>query len=267
MLAALTPLFNAANMANDAGKKYYDSVKGVAGSKGVADLREHLTAEAADRLLAAMHDAVNRLDKQLSDGTKLALNGLHQGANWLYGGFQLTQVKIQLTVGECFDILSENLRGSVDSTKAAGRRVRAMVFAGLIAIPNPAVRKTLIEVTLWVQGSAEQAKQRLMSAGGGLKANTGEVLREVAAGLKNLEPEVAKALRGIKIAGQAARDFASGSFRSLKNLSINGVDGGLSMISLYFLQDSLKNSLADLMRKWARVIRRPWRRFMARRSG
>ncbi|MBN3858016.1 hypothetical protein G3N59_31985 [Paraburkholderia sp. Ac-20340] len=247
LMTALTPLFNSGSIANDAGKKYYDTLKGVAGSNGITEWREHLTAGAADRLLAAMHDAVNRLDKQLSDGAKAALNGLHQGANWRYGGVQLTQVKIQLTVGECFDILSENLHGAVDSAaQGAGRRVRAMVFAGLIAIPDPAVRKTVIEVTLWVQGNAGQVKQRLLSKGGSLKAETSAALREVAAGLKNLEPEVASALRGIKVAGEVARDFASGSFRSLKNLSINGVDGGLSLISLYFLNDTLRSSLADV---------------------
>ncbi|WP_321901333.1 T6SS effector BTH_I2691 family protein [Paraburkholderia tropica] len=247
MIAALTPLFAAGSMPNDAGKKYYDSLKGVAGGKELADLREHLTAGAADRLLAAMHDGANRLDRQLSDGARAALSGLHQGASWLYGGFQLTQVKIQLTVGECFDILSENLHGTVDSAaQGAGRRARAMVFAGLIAIPDPAVRRTVIEVTLWVQGNAEQVRQRLLSGGVGLKADANAALRGVTAGLKNLEPQVASALHDLRIGARAAREFASDSVRSLKSLSINGVDGGLSLISLYFLSDTLRSSLADL---------------------
>ncbi|MFP3733195.1 hypothetical protein SB690_20780, partial [Bacillus sp. SIMBA_006] len=61
-----------------------------------------------------------------------------------------------------------------------------------------------------------------------------------------LEPEAASILRGIRITGAAARNVAGGAFRSLKSLSVNGVDGGLSLISLYFLSDTLKSSLADL---------------------
>ncbi|MDE1139187.1 MAG: hypothetical protein PW999_05925 [Paraburkholderia tropica] len=247
LIASLTPLFSAGSVPNDAGKKYYDSLKGIVGSKELGDLREHLTAGAADRLLTAMHDGVNRLDKQLSDGTRAALNGLHQGANWLYSGIQLTQVKVQLTIGECFDILSENLHGKVDSvSQGAGRRVRAMMFAGLISIPNPSVRNTMIDVTLWVQGNAEQARQRLLSGGANLKADVSGAMRDITAGLKNLEPEAASILRGIRITGAAARNVAGGAFRSLKSLSVNGVDGGLSLISLYFLSDTLKSSLADL---------------------
>ncbi|KND57904.1 hypothetical protein BVER_05152c [Candidatus Burkholderia verschuerenii] len=87
---------------------------------------------------------------------------------------------------------------------------------------------------------------RLVSKGADLKIDANAVLREVSGGLQNLEPEVAKVLKGVKVAGKVAHDFASDGFRSLKSLSINGVDGGLSLISLYFLQDSLKSSMADL---------------------
>ncbi|MET3654750.1 T6SS effector BTH_I2691 family protein [Dyella japonica] len=247
LITALTPLFGAGAMPNDAGKKYYDTLKGVVGSEGIANWREHVTVTAADHLMAAMHDAANRLDKQLSAGVKAALDALHQGSAWLYGGAQWTQVNVQLAIGECFDILSENLHGMVDSAKqGAGRRVRAMVFSGLLAIPNPVVRKTVIHVTLWVRGSAEEVHKQWQSLGQGAKAEANAVWREVSAGAKNLAPDVAQVMKGFKVSASAARSFASRSFASMKSLSVGGVDGGLSLISLYFLQDSLKSSLADL---------------------
>ncbi|WP_155627476.1 T6SS effector BTH_I2691 family protein [Burkholderia cepacia] len=262
---AFEPQFAAGAMPNDAGKKYYDVVKLIATSKDGDDWRRGVIAGAADQLLAAMHDAANRLDSALSVGAKAALDNLHVGAAWLYGKTKLTQVTIQLTVGECFDLLSEEIRGHANEAhKAAGKGARAMLLGSLITIPNVNVRNMLIDVTLWVHGSAEEVKQRLVQFGQDAKERASDIkqaggvwgqdanreakaaLRQIKAGLKNLEPAAAKLLNGLQIGAAGAHRFAGSSFAGLKSLSVGSVDGGLSFVGLYFLQDSLKSTLADL---------------------
>ncbi|PTW86335.1 hypothetical protein DBL07_23600, partial [Achromobacter mucicolens] len=95
---AFEPQFKDA-MPSEAGKKYYDAIKMVATSKEGSDWRRALVVEAADQLLAAIHDASNRLENTLSIGAKAALDNLQSGAAWLYGKAKFTQVTIQLTVG------------------------------------------------------------------------------------------------------------------------------------------------------------------------
>ncbi|WP_269508756.1 T6SS effector BTH_I2691 family protein [Burkholderia sp. IMCC1007] len=262
---AFEPQFAAGAMPNDAGKKYYDVLKLIATSKDGDDWRRSVIVGAADQLLAAMHDAANRLDSTLSIGAKAALDNLHMGAAWLYGKTKLTQVTIQLTVGECFDLLSEEIRGHANAAqKAVGKGARAMLLGSLITIPNANVRNVLIDVTLWVHGSAEEVKQRLVQfgqdaterardikqAGGVLGQDVNReakaALRQIKAGLKNLEPAAAKLLNGLQIGAAGAHRFAGSSFAGLKSLSVGSVDAGLSFVGLYFLQDSLKSTLADL---------------------
>ncbi|WP_431819464.1 T6SS effector BTH_I2691 family protein [Burkholderia sp. F1] len=262
---AFVPMFGAGAMPNDAGKKYFDTLKGLVGAGEVANWREAATIAAADDLLAAIHGAAARLDQHLSAGVKSALDQLHVGAAWLYGNVRLTQVKIQLTVGECLSLIATELHSTAAvAGSKAGRRVRAVLFSGLIAIPDSTLRNVLIDVTLWTHGTAEQVKQRLLglqhdvsaagrditrAAGvltGDARNEAKAALRQVQAGLKNLEPAAQKVLKGIQLTGAGARRFVDGSLASLKRLSVTGVDGGLSLISLYFLQDSLKSTLADL---------------------
>ncbi|MBN3824851.1 hypothetical protein G3O00_14665 [Burkholderia sp. Ac-20384] len=258
---AFEPQFAAGAMPNDAGKKYYDVIKLIATSSDGDEWRRGVIVGAADQLLAAMHDAANRLDSSLSVGAKAALDNLHVGAAWLYGKTKLTQVTIQLTISECFDLLSEEIRNHANAAqKAAGKSVRAMLLGSLITIPNANVRNVLIDVTLWASGSAEEVKQRLLQLSQDAKEGARDVkraadvlgqdakaaLRQVKAGLKNLEPAAAKVLSGLQIGAAGARRFAGSSFAGIKSLSVGSVDGGLSFVGLYLLQDSVKSTLADL---------------------
>ncbi len=261
---AFEPQFTDA-MPSEAGKKYFDAIKMVATSKEGSDWRGALVVEAADQLLAAIHDASNRLESTLSAGAKAALDNLRSGAAWLYGKAKFTQVTIQLTVGECFELLSSEIREHANSAqKAAGKRARAMLLGSLITIPNANVRNVLINVTLWAHGTAEEVKKRLLDfsqeakegaqdikqAAGALgqevKREAQHALRQVNAGLKNLEPAAAAVLNGMQVGAAGARRVAGSTFASLKSLAVGSVDGGLSFIGLYFLRDSLKSAIADL---------------------
>ncbi|WP_312438561.1 T6SS effector BTH_I2691 family protein [Achromobacter sp.] len=250
---AFEPQFTGA-MTSEAGKKYFDAVKMVATSKEGSDWRGALVVEAADQLLAAIHDASNRLENILSIGAKAALDNLQSGAAWLYGKAKFTQVTIQLTVGECFELLSSEIREHANSAqKAAGKRARAMLLGSLITIPNANVRNVLIDVTLWAHGTAEEVKKRILDfsqeakeGAQDIKREAQHALRQVNAGLKNLEPAAAAVLNGMKVGAAGARRVVGSTFASLKSLAVGSVDGSLSFIGLYFLRDSLKSAIADL---------------------
>lgn len=244
---AFTPILSAGAMPNDAGKKYYDTIKAIMGSSEIKSFREHHVHEAVDALLGAMQNAASRLDKQLSEGVKAAVSHIHSGSALLYANLQLTQVKVQLTVGEYYNLLSEQLHGSADrAAHALGKQARAMLFAGLISIPSPAVRNTLIDVTLWVRGTADQVKAEITNLRAAAHTGADNTWRKLVAGVKNLEPLAAQALQDIQISAASARLFAGRSFAGLRSLAGGNTDGGLAILSLYFQADTLKKNLAAI---------------------
>ncbi|HWL29038.1 MAG TPA: T6SS effector BTH_I2691 family protein, partial [Burkholderiaceae bacterium] len=245
--SAFTPILSAGAMPNDAGKKYYDTIKAIMGSSEIKSFREHHVHEAVDALLGAMQNAASRLDKQLSEGAKAAVSHIHSGSALLYANLQLTQVKVQLTVGEYYNLLSEQLHGSANrAAHALGKQARAMLFAGLISIPSPAVRNTLIDVTLWVRGTADQVKAEITNLRAAAQTGADNTWRKLVAGVKNLEPLAAQALQDIQISAASARLFAGRSFAGLRSLAGGSTDGGLAILSLYFQADTLKKNLAAI---------------------
>ena len=267
------PIFGAGTVANDAGKKYFDAVKSIISSKEIGAWREGRAADAADQLLAAMHGASKRLHQHLNAGSKAAVDAVQMSGAWLYRNAQMTQVVIQLTVGELLSICAEELQRAGETLQQdAGRRVRAFVFAGLISIPDPAVRNTLIDVTLWVEGSAEDVRKRINAlttvAGNQVESAARQVgsvarqvegavrkaedaaqkvthgaMRKISAGMKNLEAPAAQLLKGLELSAAHAKEFAKNGLTSLKRLSVGSGYGALSLVSLYFLHDSVRTSL------------------------
>ncbi|MGE6920336.1 T6SS effector BTH_I2691 family protein, partial [Achromobacter kerstersii] len=260
------PIFGAGTVANDAGKKYFDAVKGIISSKEIGAWREGRAADAADQLLAAIHGASKRLHQHLNAGSKAAVDAVQMSGAWLYRNAQMTQVVIQLTVGELLSICAEELQRAGETLQQdAGRRVRAFVFAGLISIPDPAVRNVLIDVTLWVEGSAEDVRKRINAfttvAGNQVESAARQVegsvrkaedaaqkvthgaMRKISAGMKNLEAPAAQLLKGLELSAAHAKEFAKNGLTSLKRLSVGSGYGALSLVSLYFLHDSVRTSL------------------------
>ena len=267
------PIFGAGTVANDAGKKYFDAVKSIISSKEIGAWREGRAADAADQLLAAIHGASKRLHQHLNAGSKAAFDAVQMSGAWLYRNAQMTQVVIQLTVGELLSICAEELQRAGETLQQdAGRRVRAFVFAGLISIPDPAVRNTLIDVTLWVEGSAEDVRKRINAlttvAGNQVESAARQVgsvarqvegavrkaedaaqkvthgaMRKISAGMKNLEAPAAQLLKGLELSAAHAKEFAKNGLTSLKRLSVGSGYGALSLVSLYFLHDSVRTSL------------------------
>ncbi|QYJ19606.1 hypothetical protein KYT87_18010 [Achromobacter sp. ES-001] len=269
--SSFLPLFSAGagGGANDAAKKYFDAVKNLVSSKEIGAWREGLAADAADQLLAAVHGASSRLHAQLNDATRAAVNAVHVGGAWLYRGAQMTQVVIQLTVSELLAIYADELQRVGESlNQNTGRRVRAFIFAGLISIPDPALHKLLVDVTIWMEGSAEDIAQRIKTMRTGAadvsdaardaahsmqaaiddvthstRAMAGGLMRRLSIGVHHLEAPVADLLIGLELTAEQAREFAKNGFVSLKRLSVGSGYGALSLVSLYFLHDSVQASL------------------------
>ncbi|MGV2866193.1 hypothetical protein, partial [Achromobacter sp. AGC39] len=209
-----------------------------------------------------------RLHAQLNDATRAAVNAVHVGGAWLYRGAQMTQVVIQLTVSELLAIYADELQRVGDSlNQNTGRRVRAFIFAGLISIPDPALHKILVNVTIWMEGSAEdianriksmktgaadvtaKAMQSVQEAIGGatnsVRGISGSAMRKLSVGIKHLDVPAAQLLIGLELSAEHAREFAKNGFASLKRLSVGSGYGGSSLVSLYFLHDSVRSSLAS----------------------
>lgn len=264
--SSFLPLFGAGGAANDAAKKYFDAVKGVVSSKEIGVWREGLAADAADQLLAAMHGASSRLHNLLNEGTRAAIDAVHVGGAWLYRGAQMTQVVIQLTVSELLGIYADELQRVGESlNQDTGRRVRAFIFSGLISVPDPALHKILVNVTIWMEGSAEQIATRIkelktgaanvtrdvmqdvQEAIGGVthsaRGISGSAMRKLSVGIKHLDVPAVQLLIGLELSAEHAREFAKNGFASLKRLSVGSGYGGLSLVSLYFLHDSVRSSL------------------------
>ncbi len=245
--SAFVPIFSGGKLPNEAGKKYFDAIKGIIGSREISTLRERAVREAADALLAAMHNASSRLEGVLSEGVKAAVNHIHSGSALLYADLHLTQVKVELTVREYYNLLSQQLKNGADrAANALGKHPRTMMFYGLIGIPSPAVRDVVIEVTLWARGTAEQIKREIGELASGARASVRSPLRKLVAGVSNLEPRAMQVLHGIQISASDARQFAGKSLFSLRSLANGSVDGNLVLLSLYFQADTLKTNLAAI---------------------
>jgi len=176
---------------------------------------------------------------------------------------------IQLTVSELLAIYADELQRVGESlNQNTGRRVRAFIFAGLISIPDPALHKLLVDVTIWMEGSAEDIAQRIKTMRTGAadvsdaardaahsmqaaiddvthstRAMAGGLMRRLSIGVHHLEAPVADLLIGLELTAEQAREFAKNGFVSLKRLSVGSGYGALSLVSLYFLHDSVQASL------------------------
>lgn len=127
------------------------------------------------------------------------------------------------------------------------------------------MRNTLIDVTLWMEGSAEDIRKRInafekvagdqvgnvarqvegvvrQAEDAARKVSNG-AMRKISVGMKNLEAPAAQLLKGLELSAAHAQEFAKNGLTSLKRLSVGSGYGALSLLSLYFLHDSVRTTL------------------------
>jgi hypothetical protein len=104
---------------------------------------------------------------------------------------------------------------------------------------DAALAAKTIEVTLWVEGKAQNVRKQLV--------NEAELLTSsVVVGIGTLEPAAKQVLAGVKIGARGAADLTRRGFAGLRGASGSGVGLLLAIGGLYLMEDSLTQNYKKL---------------------
>jgi len=271
LLAALLPSFSASDPINwnDSDKLYTALNKVITSDEGRLHLLNQLK-QAITETQGALNAASQRLQALLDPGIQQAVRRLNSASQYLYNGVHLVELQVQMKLGEYYALQSAHLRElqnkasatlakardrmmpSLEELKAGAqmgtRKVQPIIQSGLLslAVLDPKVAHTLINVSVWVEGKAEVLQERLLKEVSqnvnplSHSAQMSLVDIRVAAG--TLEPSARKMLEGIRISAVQASQMVRSSFSGLR-----GVAGSwellLTLGGLYLLSDSLGKNL------------------------
>jgi hypothetical protein len=245
LLAGLKPNFTEGFQANDSGK-LYAAAKDVLGSlEGEIYLRASVS-EAIGLLQGALNNAFLGLDAQVKEQLRPVVTALHQTSLLLCSQMQMILVEIELTLGEYQELLTQQMREAFDkAAQPASKKVRAMIFSGMIALPGPA-QKQIFKASFWIADTAEGLKNKLAAMATGASATVDGGWRRIVVGIESLEPQ-ARAIAGeLRATAVDAKLRANQAFAGLRGLA--SLDLALSMGALFFQQDGLERSVKELER-------------------
>ncbi|WP_406819144.1 T6SS effector BTH_I2691 family protein [Pseudomonas sp. KnCO4] len=267
LLAGLLPSFAAGDGINwnDSDKLYAMLSKIIASDDAGLRLRNTLKQAIAETQ-SALNAASQRLAPCLSPGIQKAVRHLNSVTQYLYNGVQLIELEVKMKLGEYYALQSQHLREMQHKANASiaaardrmqrniddfefgsmksMRKVRPIIQHGLmsLAVLDPRFTHTMISVTVWVEGTAEEVHGRLFKEAS-MGVNQASSLAQlalvdisVAAGM--LESDARRLLHGMKITSQQAARLVRTGFSGLR-----GVAGSwevlLAIGGLYLQQDSL----------------------------
>lgn len=173
LLSGLLPTFSASEETDwKDSVKLYTAVAALVGSKeGALWLRDPLRSSMA-QLLGALNAAAARLDYRLGFGVQSAIKHLNVAGQSLHNSVHLIELKVRMTVGEYYAVQSKHLRQLQDAAEdgmakapnpAPGTKVRPIILGGVLslAVLDPKLASKLIDISLWVSGSAEELQSSL----------------------------------------------------------------------------------------------------------
>ncbi len=191
---------------------------------------------------------------------------LNSATQFLYNGVHLIELEVKMKLGEYYALQSAHLRELQHKANAsiaeardrmrrniddfefgsmkAMRKVRPIIQHGLmsLAVLDPRFTNTMISVTVWVEGKAEEVHGRLFQEAktGVTQASSAAQLAlvdiSVAAG--TLEADARKLLQGMKITSQQAARLVKTGFSGLRGIA-GSWEVLLAIGGLYLQQDSL----------------------------
>ncbi|MDP9523023.1 T6SS effector BTH_I2691 family protein [Pseudomonas putida] len=267
LLAGLLPSFSAAETINwnDSDKLYSMLSKIIASDDAGLRMRNTLKQAIAETQ-GALNAASQRLSPNLPPGIQTAVRHLNSATQFLYNGVHLIELEVKMKLGEYYALQSAHLRElqhkanasiaeardrmhrniadiDIHSTKT-WNKVRPIIQHGLmsLAVLDPRFTNTMISVTVWVEGTAEEVRGRLIEEASmrvtqaSSAAQIALVDISVAAG--TLEANSRKVLQGLRITSQQAAQLVRTGFRGFR-----GVAGSwevlLAIGGLYLQYDSL----------------------------
>ncbi|QJQ21285.1 hypothetical protein HG549_15530 [Pseudomonas sp. SK] len=267
LLAGLLPSFAADEGIswNDSDKLYAMLSKIIASDDAGLRLRTTLKQAIAETQ-SALNAASQRLAPCLSPGIQKAVRHLNSATQYLYNGVQLIELEVKMKLGEYYALQSQHLRElqhKANASIAAARdrmqrniddfefgsmksmrKVRPIIQHGLmsLAVLDPRFTHTMISVTVWVEGTAEEVHGRLFkeaSMGVNQASSAAQLaLVDISVAAGTLESDARRLLHGMKITSQQAARLVRTGFSGLR-----GVAGSWELLlaigGLYLQQDSL----------------------------
>ncbi|APE98462.1 T6SS effector BTH_I2691 family protein [Pseudomonas putida] len=271
LLAGLLPSFTAAEAINwnDSDKLYGILSKIIASDDAGLRMRNTLKQAIAETQ-SALNAASQRLAPNVLPGIQKAVRHLNSATQFLYNGVHLIELEVKMKLGEYYALQSAHLRElqhkanasiaeardrmhrSIDDfefgSMKAFRKVRPIIQHGLmsLAVLDPRFTNTMISVTVWVEGTAEEVRGRLFEEAN-MKVTQASsaaqiALVDVSVAAGTLEANARKVLQGMRITSQQAAQLVRTGFRGLR-----GVAGSWELLlaigGLYLQSNSLKKNL------------------------
>ncbi|NHV25559.1 T6SS effector BTH_I2691 family protein [Burkholderia sp. D-99] len=244
----LADLLPSSGELNDSGK-LYTAIRYAFESKDVG--KAFLQAKiqhTAGVLLMAVNSAAIGLSRNLSDNVSLRVRNLNIGCKFLYERTLPTRFLVELTLTEYMSKLSETLHQGMATS---GKKVRSLLLGGLISIPDPKLRNTVIKVTGWAMDSAESVQktlQGLASKPVGEALAVGSLSMRSVSIVEAFDPAARKFFGTVKMKSADAVKFTRNTAVTMHRRS--GPQSLLiSAVALYLSYDSLKKSLDDVNTK------------------
>ena len=238
-LAGLMPSSDGLNDSS----KLYGAIRTAVESKdiGGAFLQPKIK-HTAGVLLMAVNSAAISLSANVGKEVSKWVRNLNIGCQYLYSRTQPTRFQVDLTLTEYMSLLSESLHRGMES---GGKKVRSLLLGGLISIPNPKLRNTVIKVTGWAMDSAESIGKRLRDLAGkpsGEALAIGSLSMRSLVMLETFDPAARKFFQAVKVRSSDAVKFTQITAVSMHRRS--GPQSLLfSAVALWMSYDSLKQSM------------------------
>jgi len=271
LTAALLPSFSPTEPTNwNDSEKLYNALSKLIASDDIGLRMRDSLKQAITELQGSVNAASQRLQGLLDPGIQQAVRHLNSACQRVYNGVHLIELQVQMKLGEYYALQSAHLREmqnsasqklaearaemmpSLDELKAGvqneARKVKPIIQTGLLslAVLDPKVAHTVIQVSVWIEGTAYELHERLASE---LKLNVNQLndaakmaLVDITVAAGTLELDAWKTLNGMKISAGQASQLVRDSFTGLRGTG-KSWELLLSMGGLYLLNDSLGKNL------------------------
>ncbi|RII76902.1 T6SS effector BTH_I2691 family protein [Pseudomonas monteilii] len=270
LLAGLLPSFSASDAINwnDSDKLYGMLSKIIASDDAGLRMRNTLKQAIAETL-GALNAASQRLAPRLPAGIQNAVRHLNSATQLLYNGVHLIELEVKMKLGEYYALQSAHLRQlqhkanasiaeardrmhrniddfDIHSTKA-WNKVRPIMQHGLMSLAVLDLRFThhMISVTVWVEGTAEEVRGRLLEEATRKVTQASNIaqrtLVDISVAAGTMEANARKVLQGMQITSQQAAKLVRTGFSGLRGVAASW-ELLLAIGGLYLQHDSLSRN-------------------------
>ncbi|KER72444.1 hypothetical protein HR51_07400 [Burkholderia cepacia] len=239
ILAGLMPSSDGLNDSS----KLYGAIRFAVESKDIGGaFLQPKVKHTAGVLLMAVNSAAISLSANVGEEVSKWVRNMNGGCQVLYERMEATRFQVDLTLTEYMSLLSDSLHRGMEG---GGKRVRSLLLGGLISIPNPKLRNTVIKVTGWAMDSAESIGKRLRDLAGkpsGEALAIGSLSMRSLVMLESFDPAARKFFQAVKVRSSDAVKFTQITAVSMHRRS--GPQSLLfSAVALWMSYDSLKQSM------------------------